>query len=230
MFCESCGAQTGDEAKFCSACGAPTAGAADGTGPDWTTRPDWIPESWPKGAGREYAGQYHDGRQWVDAQYVTLEYVAQVEKRNAHRGRRTIWFVVILVAAASLAYWGLSSGGRGSPSSSTTARDTAPVERSWTPPSGFRPSNDPNVAYRFLASTGSCSYYDSCVNIAVVSDTGCPSGVYVEASLVSDGTLTDRTNEIGPAISPNEKARLQLGWLNPVGGPDVKITKVNCLG
>lgn len=223
MFCQSCGAQMGDDAKFCAACGAPAAEAAV------AGRPDWIPDSWTVGTGK-YAGKYHDGRQWVDAKYATPEYVAQVEKRNAHRGRRTIWFVVILIAAASLAYWGLSSGGGGSSSSSTTARDSAPVERAWTPPSGFRLSDDPHVAYRFLASTGSCSYYDSCVNIEVVSDTGCPSGVYVEASLVSDGTLTDRTNEIGPAISPNEKARLQLGWLNPVGGPDVKITKVNCMG
>jgi hypothetical protein len=51
-----------------------------------------------------------------------------------------------------------------------------------------------------------CSYW----TLDVVSKNGCPSGVYVEMSILRDGVAVDWTNDSLSSLSPGQKGKLEF--------------------
>jgi hypothetical protein len=86
-------------------------------------------------------------------------------------------------------------------------------------PSGFKewPLGE-GIAYKFATADVDCSYYDSCVNVVVYSEYGCPSGLYVEANILdSSGTVVDYANDMLGSLGADQKARLILGAMSSAG-------------
>lgn len=130
------------------------------------------------------------------------------------------------IAFAGLAMAGCGSASVATPTSTTTAA-TAP---NW-PPAGMNAGAD-GVAWEWTAHDEfKCkSYQDGCYGITVVSRDGCPSGVYIELAIMSDGVAVGKANEITAGLAPGGKAQAVLS--PPGGAPSTatgKLTKLNCL-
>lgn len=156
-----------------------------------------------------------------------------VKAKMKTRDKVALWS--LLPAAAVLAFVGFKLSPSPKPAASAPAY-TPPAQVvthvSWVP-AGFQESPDPTVAYRWAADGAfSCkSYDDVCNAIEVVSQYGCPGGVFVEMALTnSSGTLNGSSNEIGPAIGPGDHAIITVGFIDPGAATQTRLTQVSCMG
>lgn len=74
--------------------------------------------------------------------------------------------------------------------------------------------------------TYSCGHY-GCSNYLVASIYGCPTALYVEANVESNGTVVGTTNELLGGLQPNQIASVMLEDYRDVGD-SFRISEVNC--
>jgi hypothetical protein len=104
------------------------------------------------------------------------------------------------------------------------------LDYSWTPPDGFaRVDGQPTVAVRWLEGGFSCIGDDSaCWGMEIVARDGCPSGVYVELSVLdSAGAAVGFTNDTLSALSPGQKGKLTFESYDD-GAQKARLTQVSC--
>lgn len=100
--------------------------------------------------------------------------------------------------------------------------DSAP----WYPESYTEWSDDPNVAYDWVS--GSCDYGTRCSHVRVVTRTGCPTNLYVEANFENDyGTVIDWTNDTASYLGAGDSAYLTLSSYDDYA-ETTKLTKISC--
>ena len=111
----------------------------------------------------------------------------------------------------------------------TTAKDAAQANADsapWYPESYTEWSDDTNVAYDWV--DGSCDYGTRCSHVRVITLTGCPTNLYVEANFETNyGTVIDWTNDTASYLGPGDSAYLTLSSYED-NADRVDITKISC--
>lgn len=95
-------------------------------------------------------------------------------------------------------------------------------------PKGFDEYED-GIAYRFLKSKEfNCSYGDHCWGMYVISQSGCPSSLYVELTILdSNGSNIGFTNDTTSGLSPGQQAKMVFEDFTP-GAQQARIAKISC--
>jgi hypothetical protein len=100
--------------------------------------------------------------------------------------------------------------------------DSAP----WYPEGYSEWSADSNVAYKWVS--GSCDYGTRCSHVRVVTLTGCPTNLYVEANFENDyGTVIDWTNDTASYLGAGDSAYLTLSSYDD-NAETTDLTKISC--
>lgn len=93
-------------------------------------------------------------------------------------------------------------------------------------PRGFA-SWDDNVAYQWV-DDASCDYF-ACVQVRVITQFGCESGLYAEANIKSGGTVIDFTNDSLGSLGSGEIALLTFtDTSDDAGSHSIDLTEINC--
>jgi hypothetical protein len=108
----------------------------------------------------------------------------------------------------------------------TTLADSVP----WYP-EGFNEYEE-GIAIDWV-SGGRDPCFTDCVywTLDVISQYGCPSGLYVETTFARDGSAFDWTNDTLPSLNPGQKGRLQFytyEFGSSTSGMNIEIAKVSC--
>lgn len=150
---------------------------------------------------------------------------AVVVKPPVPRGFKVVTGLLALCLVAIVAV----QLGSGRPGAGSAPRATAPPNpRAWMP-GGFLPTMDPNVAYKWLKeSEFDCELADSCWGMLVVTQSGCPSSLYVELSIEdAGGTAVGFTNDTVGSVRPGQQARMIFENFE-TGGRRASISEVAC--
>jgi uncharacterized Zn finger protein (UPF0148 family) len=100
--------------------------------------------------------------------------------------------------------------------------DSAP----WYPVNYTEWSGDSNVAYRFVS--GSCDYGTRCSHVRVITLSGCPTNLYVEANFENSyGTVVDWTNDTASYLGAGDSAYLTLSSYQD-DADTTRLTKIDC--
>lgn len=106
-------------------------------------------------------------------------------------------------------------------------RITAAAERKPWYPKGYEEIED-GLAVKFIRGAGSDCYDCSYWTVDVVSEYGCPSGLYIEMNIFdANDTVIDWTNDTVASLGPGQKARMQFVTYND-NSDSGQITEVNC--
>jgi hypothetical protein len=97
----------------------------------------------------------------------------------------------------------------------------------WYPVGYNEWTGDNNIAWRWT--DRSCSYYvDYCWHVQVITNTGCPDGVYAEINIKdSAGNVIDYTNDSVPSLPAGSTAVLELSTSRSATG---SLVTLNCHG
>lgn len=108
-------------------------------------------------------------------------------------------------------------------------RITAQAENKPWYPKGYQEATD-GVAIKWIDSAADpCGYGPRCWfwTIDVVSDTGCPSGLYVAVNFTRGGTVVDWSNDTLPSLREGQKGRLQF-YTYDRSTDAIELAEVNC--
>jgi len=72
-----------------------------------------------------------------------------------------------------------------------------------------------------------CGYWD-CTGVFVLSMTGCPGGVYVEAAIENNGVVVGRANAVIGSLQAAQGGAVILEDINSVGG-SFRVNQVQCM-
>ena len=105
---------------------------------------------------------------------------------------------------------------------------TAASNKPWYP-KGFEVIGAyPDFAYDNISSSG-CSYsFGSCAKFKIVSKTGCPSSLYVETNLLSNGAIVDWSNDTARGLAPGQVAILETTFSSSSNGDSWTFTDISC--
>jgi hypothetical protein len=105
----------------------------------------------------------------------------------------------------------------------------APTDTSWLPSNFDVWSSDPNVAWRWLkANEYTCEYGDGCWGMMLIAKSGCPSGLYVELSLLDKNDVqVGYTNETVGSALPMQKTRMIFNSFEE-SAESGRISKISC--
>ena len=96
----------------------------------------------------------------------------------------------------------------------------------WQPPSGFTAYSS-SIAYKWIGGGSDCLGV-RCWSIDVVTRDGCPTSLYVEASIEnSSGTQVDYSNDVATALRADQRARLQFETFE-TSGSKISLTQFTC--
>jgi hypothetical protein len=111
---------------------------------------------------------------------------------------------------------------------SATSIRTAASNKPWYP-KGFEVIGAyPDFAYDNISSSG-CSYsFGSCAKFKIVSKTGCPSSLYVETNLLSNGAIVDWSNDTARGLAPGQVAILETTFTSSSNGDGWTFTDISC--
>jgi hypothetical protein len=100
---------------------------------------------------------------------------------------------------------------------------------SWIPSNFDRWSADSNVAWRWLkASEFDCEYGDGCWGMMLIAKSGCPSGLYVELSLLDKNDVqVGYTNETVGSALPMQKTKMIFNSFEE-SAESGRISKISC--
>lgn len=109
----------------------------------------------------------------------------------------------------------------------------APAGQEWLP-AGWEEVGliewDESVAYVLRPDEYECGRGASaCSGVTVLVRDHCPRGVYVELAFLTDGTVTDRGNEITASLYPWDQAFVGIDAYG-FGGDAVRVSDINCMG
>ena len=110
-----------------------------------------------------------------------------------------------------------------------SANSAAPTDTSWLPSNFDVWSADPNVAWRWLkANEYACEYGDGCWGMMLIAKSGCPSGLYVELSLLDKNDVqVGYTNETVGSALPMQKTRMIFNSFEE-SAESGRISKISC--
>lgn len=202
--------------------------------------------------------QWWDGEKWgvLETQFNAL-YKPEVPARK--KGLSVGKFIVLVLAVTAvlaLVLAGMSGLGNSTPSTKTspsaeaTDQEAAPEPEPTQEPApqpalsaaeqqdqsmtdqGWATVVSGDTYYRFLTdeekANSSCGSW-TCVWVVVVSMSGCPSGFYVKADILSGETPVSWTNEISASAQPGESVVVQLNDVRGVGNV-FRVSELNCMG
>jgi hypothetical protein len=106
------------------------------------------------------------------------------------------------------------------------AEELTPPEtvNDWAP-TGFK-YHELNQDIAYMKTSKDCGGADTCFTFFVISRTGCPSGLYMEASILVDGVVEDWSNDSLPSLPAFQEAKMSLNFYSEDG--DLQWTAVNC--
>ena len=108
-------------------------------------------------------------------------------------------------------------------------RTPRPTPDEWWP-SDFSPSpEDDNVAFRFMDNgTYECEFGGRCKGVEVITRDGCPTSLYVEASILdAGGTNIGFTNDTTSGLAAGQRAKLILEFFEE-SADSIRITDISC--
>jgi hypothetical protein len=131
------------------------------------------------------------------------------------------------VAAAGVLALVLLAGCAGKPST-TVATAATSAAASWASP-GYTEMGD--VAYRWTSTLACKSYQDGCFGITVITQNGCPNGVYIELAVMdTSGAVVGKANQITAGLAETDVAQETLSPPEGVTkGSKARVSKLNCL-
>jgi hypothetical protein len=92
-------------------------------------------------------------------------------------------------------------------------------------PKGFNLLN--NVAWKWTK--GACTTsFGYCWTMEVISDTGCPNGLYAEVNISQGDTIVGYSNDVLGSLPPMQKAKLEFRDFGGSGTKSAQLTKFNC--
>lgn len=95
---------------------------------------------------------------------------------------------------------------------------------------GFMVYESGETYLRFLtdqeAAQNPCGRYD-CVDVIILSVSGCPGGFYVRADILSNGTPVSWTNEMTASAQAHEQIFVRLEDYRDIGD-EIRISEINC--
>ena len=102
-------------------------------------------------------------------------------------------------------------------------------DTSWIPSNFDSWSADSNVAWRWLKSNEyACEYGDGCWGMMLIAKSGCPSGLYVELSLLDKNDVqVGYTNETVGSALPMQKTKMIFNSFEE-SAESGRISKINC--
>ena len=105
----------------------------------------------------------------------------------------------------------------------------AASDTSWIPSNFDSWSADSNVAWRWLkANEYACEYGDGCWGMMLIAKSGCPSGLYVELSLLDKNDVqVGYTNETVGSALPMQKTKMIFNSFEE-SAESGRISKINC--
>jgi major membrane immunogen (membrane-anchored lipoprotein) len=138
---------------------------------------------------------------------------------------------MMFVCLALLTACSSTSSSSDSLTSSTESESDASdpgLDTSWTP-AGFNEWDD-NVAWKWVERESDCS---DCIywHIQIVTNMGCPNGVYSSINISENDEVVDWTNDSIPYLGPGQKAVLAFEKYGLSGsGSDYEgsLTELNC--
>jgi len=102
----------------------------------------------------------------------------------------------------------------------------AAAERKPWYPKSYR-AYSPNVAYKFT--DGSCSISSAyCWTMRVISNTGCPNGLYAELNVKNGDTVVGFTNDLLASLAPNQKGELEFTYFSNSRPTAASLSEINC--
>jgi len=106
------------------------------------------------------------------------------------------------------------------------AEELTPPEtvNDWAP-TGFK-YHELNQDIAYMQTRGDCDGADTCFTFFVISRTGCPSGLYMEANNLVDGVVEDWSNDSLPSLPAFQEAKMSLNFYSDHG--TLQWTAVNC--
>ena len=140
-------------------------------------------------------------------------------------------FLVISILLTGCSSSDESSSSQLDSSSSSQSSNSQVVQEpdtSWIP-EGFN-SWDENIAWRWVDRSSDCS---DCTywHIQVISNFGCPNGVYAEINIEKNSEVVDWTNDTIAYLGPAQKGVLAFEKYGLSGSPSSyqgSLTKLNC--
>jgi hypothetical protein len=142
----------------------------------------------------------------------------------------TVPLLIVALSATFVAGCQSELASSSSKKPSTPSNAKPPVQSSWSPPSGFTRYSS-SIAWRWLeGSERNCTNYSSCIQVEVVTESGCPSLLYAKASIVDkQGRNLGYTNDTTSGVAPNQRAVLTMP--DTTGGAtqiSAKLDDISC--
>jgi hypothetical protein len=95
-------------------------------------------------------------------------------------------------------------------------------------PKGFNLFNlEGNVAWRWTNDRCSTSF-TYCWTMQVISETGCPTGLYAEVNILQGDTIVGFSNDLLGSLPPGQKAKLEFRDFGGSGQKTARLTTFNC--
>lgn len=103
-----------------------------------------------------------------------------------------------------------------------------PTAASWHP-ADMKERDD--LAWKWSHNEVKCeSFYAGCWGITIVTQYGCPSGVYVELGILdSSGAIVGKANTITAGLGPGDTAKAAIGTTDD-SARQAKLTQLQCMG
>lgn len=98
----------------------------------------------------------------------------------------------------------------------------------WYPEGYSAWSTDSNLAWKWYSGASCNTYFGSCWHIKVISQAGCPSGLYGEINIMDGGgTVIDYSNDLIGGTSPGDTVLLEFTTYNDYAETG-RLTDLNC--
>ena len=94
-------------------------------------------------------------------------------------------------------------------------------------PKGYSQWSGQDLAYKY-EKNGCDNNYGYCWAYTVISQLGCPSGVYVEGNVLENDIIVGYTNDSLGSLPSNTKAKMQLQQFGGSGSRSLQLTEMNC--
>jgi ribosomal protein L40E len=96
-------------------------------------------------------------------------------------------------------------------------------------PKGFKEwFLDDNIAYKYNGKNSCDNRSGYCWGYTVISQFGCPSGIYVEGNVEQNGTIVGYSNDRLGSLPSDTKARMQLNYYGGSGTKQMRLIEMNC--
>ena len=99
------------------------------------------------------------------------------------------------------------------------------VDNSWR--EGFDYGWGTGVAWEWVNSGGNC-YGDYCWRVKLVTEHGCPNGIYAEINIESDGVVVGWTNDTLNYLAPKQEAILTFNYFGSGGSLSGDLVELSC--